>query len=328
MPLVTVEQQRVSKIPFGAGETTQPMVLPPWASEVRVVHTGSVIVEFSDFVPELAFSRAQSGGDINDRSGVLVVFTGNDVERYDSASEALAVADQSVKFIDPALGGVSVPTISLVGGETWTGTYGVVVGSIINVSVVGKYPPAQNVRPGRVNGKYLVTLLPGASDAEVIPLEDQSFGFTTVSGVVTSFSFTVVTPVDWSADNWLTDFVVGSDYEAASKRVRDTNGIKNDQIKNERSANDLRGRIATASVANVLSLDGAAFAGEVGFSLARLNGLLPVVDNTAADGSFYAWGSGAVTVFTQEPIPAGLTMVRAVTTTGVGTLEVVGVDDI
>jgi len=167
MPLVTVEQQRVSKVPFGAGETTQPMVLPPWATEVRVVHTGSVIVQFSDFAPELAFSRAQTGGDINDRSGVLVVFTGNDVERYDSASEALAVADQSVKFIDPVLGSLPAPTISLVGGETWTGTYGVVVGTVINVSVIGKYPPAQNVRPGVVNGKYLVTALPGAASLTI-----------------------------------------------------------------------------------------------------------------------------------------------------------------
>jgi hypothetical protein len=321
MPLVTVEQQRVSKLPFGAGETTQPMVLPPWASEIRVVHTGSVTVQVSDFAPELAFPRAQA-------DGPLVVFTGNDVERYDSASEAVGAADQSVEFIDPALGGVSAPTIRLVGGETWAGTYGVTVGDVINVSVIGKYPPAKNVRPGIVNGKYLVTLIPGSADAEVLPLEDQSFGFTTVSGVTTSFAFTIVTPVDWSADNWLTDFVVGVDYEAAEKRVRDTNGIKNDQIKNERSVNDLRGRQVVSSAANVLELDGAAFTSEVGFSLKRLNGLLLVADNTTVNASFTPWGPGTVTTFAQAPVTAGLTLVRAVSTTGVGTIEVVGVDDI
>ena len=111
--------------------------------------------------------------------------------------------------------------------------------------------------------------------------------------------------------------------------MRDTNGVKNDQIKNERSVNDLRGRIVTGEALNVLTLDGAAFAAEIGFSLTRaMNGLLPTADNTAANGSFAAWVPGAVTVFTQVPVPAGTTMMRAVSTTGVGSVQAVGVDDI
>jgi hypothetical protein len=321
MPLVTVEQQRVSKIPFGAGETTQPMVLPPWASEVRVVHTGSVTVQFSDFAPELAFPRAQT-------DGPLVLFTGNDIVRFDGP-ETPAAVDQSVEFIDPALGGVSAPTIRLVGGETWTATYGVMVGDIINVETIGKYGSGVfNVNNSVVGGKYQVTGLPAASDAEVLPLEDQSFGFTTVSGITTSFKFNTVAPVAWVSEGYAADWVIEEDYEAAFKRVRDTNGKKNDHIKNERSANDLAGRIVVSESANVLELDGAAFVAEVGFSLKRINALLPVADNTPVDGSFSPWGAGAVTTFTQEAIPAGLTLVRAVSTTGVGTLEIVGVDDI